>query len=292
MSVLLYTGYTNYVARKKKLKISPIIFLCITALLLFLFVRNNSNTKSNSAQKNLVNESAKTDKQPAKDYNLQPTIDQWAALQQGKASIVVYDLQNQKFIGALNPETQYFTASIYKLFVAYEGYLAIQNGKYSEDDPYLTGYTRGQCLDAMIRNSYSPCAEKMWNELGKEAITNKLKTYGIENTSMSGLYTTAQDVSLLLKRLYEKKELNQTNTDKFLDSMKNQDSKYRRGLPAGFAGSTVYNKVGWNEDIEWHDAAIVTLENGTSYIVVVLSKLIGYDGVASLTKIIKKVLEQ
>lgn len=282
MSGLLNTGYTNYVARKKKLKISPIIFLCITALLLFLFVRNNSDTKSNTAQKNLVNESAKTDKQPAKDYNLQPTIDQWAALQQGKASIVVYDLQNQKFIGAINPETQYFTASIYKLFVAYEGYLAIQNGKYSEDDPYLTGYTRGQCLDAMIRDSYSPCAEKMWNELGKETITNKLKTYGIENTSMSGLYTTAQDVSLLLKRLYEKKELNQTNTAKFLDSMKNQDSKYRRGLPAGFADATVYNKVGWNEDIEWHDASIVTIKNGNSYIIVVLTKNIGSANIAKL----------
>ncbi len=260
-------------------------------LFAFIFIKYRTTQKQAENTSGSTSSSASiTTKKPIKTYDLQPTIDKWAASQNGSASVVVYDIQNQHYIGKINTDAQFFTASIYKLFVAYEGYLAIQNGKYSADDPYLTGYTRGQCLDAMIRDSYSPCAEKMWNELGKEAITNKLKTYGIENTSMSGLYTTAQDVSLLLKRLYEKKELNQTNTDKFLDSMKNQDSKYRRGLPAGFADSTVYNKVGWNEDIEWHDASIVTLENGNSYIIVVLSKNVGSTNVAALGEDLKKLL--
>lgn len=220
--------------------------------------------------------------------NLQPTIDAWADKQSGTASVVVYDLANHKTVGSLNPNTQYFTASIYKLYVAYVGYQKIADGTYDGSGPYLTSHSRLKCLDLMIRDSYSPCGEKMWNELGKATVTAKMISYGLDNTSLTGLYTSAQDASIILQRLFERKDLTKAHTTAFLDSMKDQPTQYRRGLPSGFSKSTVYNKVGWNLQLEWHDTAIVTLPNGRSYAIAVLTKNVGKDNVADLGRAIEQ----
>jgi hypothetical protein len=52
----------------------------------------------------------------------------------------------------------------------------------------------------------------------------------------------------------------------------------------------VYNKVGWNEDIEWHDTAIVEV-NGKVAIVSVFSKGAGYKNIAGLGAEIQKALQ-
>ena len=275
---------------KRSIKISAILACLILIAIAVTYYKSNKEQNSNVAPKLSQNTSESKTTQTEKPINLQPIIDAWVAQQSGTSSVVVYDLQTNNYIATYKPDEQYFTASIYKIYVAYLGYLAIQSGKYDANEPYLTGYTRKECLDAMIRDSYSPCGEKMWNELGKETITNTLKTYGLSNTSMTGLFTSAKDTALLLQRLYAKKQLNTEYTQAFLDSMLNQDAKYRRGLPSGFTGAKVYNKVGWNENIEWHDAAIVTLPNDKSYVVVVLSKNVGYKNAAVLAQKISAAL--
>src|SRR5690606_24669257 len=80
-------------------------------------------------------------------YDVQPLIDAWAAQQSGKASVVVYDLENDMVIGSLNPDEVYFAASIYKLYVAYEGYLALQRGTHDPSEIHVAGQTRAECLD-------------------------------------------------------------------------------------------------------------------------------------------------
>jgi hypothetical protein len=144
----------------------------------------------------------------------------------------------------------------------------------------------------MIRDSYSPCGEKWWAELGKESLTAKLKTYGLKNTSMTALYTSAQDASIILQRLFDKRELTEAHHTAFLDSMKDQPALYRRGLPSGFSQSTVYNKVGWNGQVEWHDTAIITLPNGRSYVVSVLTENIGSAQIKALGQVIEARLTQ
>lgn len=275
---------------KRSIKISAILACLILIAIAVTYYKSNKEQNSNVAPKLSQNTSESKTTQTEKPINLQPIIDAWVTQQSGTSSVVVYDLQTNNYIASYKPDEQYFTASIYKIYVAYLGYLAIQSGKYDANEPYLTGYTRKECLDAMIRDSYSPCGEKMWNELGKETITDTLKTYGLTNTSMTGLFTSAKDTSLLLQRLYAKKQLNTEYTQAFLDSMLNQDAKYRRGLPSGFTSAKVYNKVGWNENLEWHDAAIVTLPNDKSYIVVVLSKNVGYKSVSVLAQKISAAL--
>ena len=132
----------------------------------------------------------------------------------------------------------------------------------------------------------------MWTELGKEKLTKQLKDYGLANTNMTGLSTSAADAAIILQRLFERQELTEAHTNLFLDSLKTQDTKYRRGLPTGFTNSTVYNKVGWNEQIEWHDAAIVTLPNGRSYVIAVFTEHVGSANIAALGKTIEAKLTE
>ena len=231
-------------------------------------------------------------KKPAPVINLQPTVDAWADKQSGKASVVIYDLANKQTVASLNPERQYFTASIYKIYVAYAAYQKIADGTYDADETYLGSYSRAKCLDLMIRESYSPCGEKWWNEIGKQAVTDKMKTYGLKDTSLTGLYTSAADAAIILKRLFEGSDLTKPARADYLDSMKSQPALYRRGLPSGFNKSTVYDKVGWNGQVEWHDAAIVTLPGKRSYVIAVLTQNVGSSQIAALGRAIETRLTQ
>ena len=109
---------------------------------------------------------------------------------------------------------------------------------------------------------------------------------------MAGLYTSARDAAIILQRLFERRDLTEAHTQAFLDSLKNQPTKYRAGLPSGLIKSTVYNKVGWNGSVEWHDTAIVTLPNGHSYIITALTQNIGSSQIKSLGQAIESRLVQ
>ncbi|MBI2285320.1 serine hydrolase [Candidatus Saccharibacteria bacterium] len=265
-----------------------ILLAFVLAITAYIYWPDNGLNNTNTATEQSASSNQAKKQQPALPViDLQPTVDAWAAKQSGRVSIVIYDLTNKKTVASLNPDRQYFTASIYKLYVAYIGYQKIADGTYNDSEPYLSGYTRTECLDAMIRDSYSPCGEKWWNELGKDSLTAKLKTYGLKNTSMTGLYTSAGDAAIILQRLFERRELTEVHTKAFLDSMKDQPALYRRGLPSGFNASTVYNKVGWNGTVEWHDTAITTLPNGRNYVITVLTQNVGSAQIAALGKAIE-----
>ncbi|HLG90549.1 MAG TPA: serine hydrolase [Candidatus Saccharimonadales bacterium] len=270
-----------------------ILLAFVLAITAYIYWPDNGLNNTNTATERSVSSNQAKKQQPSFPViDLQPTVDAWVAKQSGRVSIVIYDLANKKTVASLNPDRQYFTASIYKLYVAYIGYQKIADGTYNASEPYLSGYNRTECLDAMIRNSYSPCGEKWWNELGKDSLTAKLKTYSLKNTSMTGLYTSANDAAIILQRLFERRDLTEAHTKVFLDSMKDQPVTYRRGLPSGFSQSAVYNKVGWNLQIEWHDTAIVTLPNGRSYVITVLTQNVGSAQIAALGKAIETRLTQ
>lgn len=285
---------------RRKLTLLFGLVLIVLVSVAFIVLKRRAN---NFVQEVPVTETIQTqDSQPVSDepdkepefelVDLQPVIDKWAKRQTGKASVVVYDLNNNQTVASYKPDEQYFTASIYKLYVAYMGYQKVADGTYSMSEPYLGSYNRGKCLDEMIRSSYSPCGEKMWAELGKQNITDKMKEYGLQNTSLTGLYTSAADAALILERLFDKTDLSQEHVDLFMDSLEDQPDKYRVGLPSGFTSATVYNKVGWNEDLEWHDTAIVTFKDGHSYVVSVMTRSVGRANVVKLAQAIQAKVEE
>lgn len=220
---------------------------------------------------------------------LQDAVNAWSKTiaTSAKASVVLTD-DSGALLASYNPGEQYFTASLYKLFVAYEGYRALDAGTYDGGQSYLSGKSRLECLDLMIRESNSPCGEKWWNELGKQTIQTQLKTYGIEQTDMVGLKTSATDTAKMLARIAKGEDLSESSHTSYLDSMKTQPALYRKGLPSGFSQSvTVYNKVGWNEQLEWHDASIVELTDGRKLIIAVLTSGVGSTKIAELAKSIE-----
>ena len=72
----------------------------------------------------------------------------------GNRSVYIYDLERDEVVGNYNSDEDYGTASLYKLFVVYEGYKRVQNGEWDANDPAgSTGYTILKCLDLAIRES-------------------------------------------------------------------------------------------------------------------------------------------
>lgn len=178
--------------------------------------------------------------------------------------------------------------SIYKLYVAYLGYQQVDAGTVHPDQSYSAGRTRLQCLDLMIRTSDSPCAEKQLSELGKSAVDVKLKAYGLGNTSVRGMKTTAHDAAKVLELIQRGTDLSADSRTRLLESLKTQ--QYRNGLPKGFAGNTVYNKVGFRDLVQYNDVALVTLADGRLVTVAVMTENAGVKNIARLGAEINRLL--
>lgn len=278
---------TKYRNSQYHLAIVLLILLVITGLIFWFITSDRAEapvTDSNPSinlDNNSVDDKQTEDQQIFDSVELQKVVDDWSNSVNGKSSVYISD-KSGKIVASSNPSNVYFAASIYKLYVAYAGYQQIDAGEVDPNEVYVSGYTRQECLDKMIRESYSPCAEKLWNELGKAELTEQLKNYRILNTSMVAITTTAEDSGLMLARIARGEGLSAESQAAYLDSMKDQESIYRRGLPSGFKSLIVHNKVGWNELKEWHDSAIVELPDGRKLVVSVFTENVGYSDISEL----------
>ncbi len=286
-------------ARIKKSQIVLALALFIVLVIISLFfwrfynksnneVPSTTNSTNDSTAVQLENETT----EPSFDsVAIQNVLDTWASSLRGTASVVVKDTSGN-VLAEHNPDQVYFAASIYKLYTAYFGYQQLDAGAIDPNEIYINGHTRAECLDLMIRESDSPCAEKLWAELGKQNLTDQLVEMGIDNTSMTAISTTSADASKMLVLIATGKGLSDESQAAYLSSMKEQDALYRRGLPSGFSNVAVYNKVGWNEQKEWHDTAIVELSDGRKLIVSVFTENAGSANVARLGTAIQNAVSQ
>lgn len=233
-----------------------------------------------------------------KEVDFQPVIDAWANTVSGNKSILIYDLDLDKENASYNVAENYNTASLYKLFVVYEGYKRLEDGTWDGNAKAgSTGKTISKCLDLTIRESHSPCAETLWGMIGQDKLDIIIENeWNITHSDISKLTSNVNDIMLILKRFYEHPDFNnQVLLDAMWDSFLNQpDTTYewRQGLPRGFSRASVYNKVGWAYNAEgkywniYHDAAIVKfpLEDGTTrnFIVVVMTNKIDFIDIRKL----------
>lgn len=272
--------------KKSKKKLVIIVFVLLVIIASFAswnYFFNDSEVPVSSVE-NKINSTTQTQtieeaKPTFNNAKIKKALKTWVASHGGTYSVTITD-GSGKAIAQTNENQSYFAASIYKLYVAYIGYQKVDDGTYSSAEPYLYGWMRGECLREMIRQSHSPCAEKMWNELGKENLTNKLKEYGLKDTSMTGLATSSRDVAIILANINNGVDLSKKSQTAFLESMKKQI--YRDALPVGFNESVVYDKVGFNEQLEYHDVAIIKLADGRKLIVSVLTTGVGSRNIAGL----------
>lgn len=275
--------------------------VCVSFVLWWFY--ENTSMKKDSSVNSPVAESQATPEQASEEQpeikteqfdaqKLQKIVEDWASpklTDSSRASVVLMD-EDGELLAGFKIESQYFGASIYKIFVAYEGYRQLDAELVNPNESYQGGRTRLECLDAMIRDSDSPCGEKLWDELGKENLTDILVSYGILNTSMTALSTTAEDAGKMLARISRGEGLTESSKQRYLSSMETQDALYRRGFPSGTSTAvTVFNKVGWNEQQEWHDVGIIETADGRRLIYAVMTENIGSKQIAQLAKEIEAI---
>ncbi len=247
-----------------------------------------------SAPESPENTEIEEEKKPEK-IDFQPIVDEWAESIDGNKSVLIYDLDLNEVVAEYNTVKNYNTASLYKLFVVYEGYRRVQNGEWDKNDTVgWTGYTISECLDLAIRESYSPCAETLWAMIGHDELDEIIKNdFKITDSNISGLTSNVNDVAKIMKIFYEHtdvtdKELLLQMKDSFLNQPKTTYN-WRQGLPSGFSVANVYDKVGWDYNADggywnvYHDASIVEFpEQDRHFIVVVMTNYVPYQKIRDL----------
>lgn len=232
-----------------------------------------------------------TAKQPV--VNFQPIIDEWVAAQTGESSVIVYDAKNQQMLAEHNSNEIYNAASLYKLFVVYEGYRNLERGQWQPESLTNTGYTVLDCLDLAIRESNSECAEELLKDIGIAALQQTITTdFDASNTNLSNITSTPRDILQIMKAFYAHPDIsNNTYIAKAKDSFLNQPPTiydWRQGLPSGFKTAKVYDKVGWDYNPAgywnvYHDAAIVDFpEQNQQYIIIVMTSRVPFENIRDL----------
>ena len=273
------------------LAIALFVVILIVGFAIRILLYNDDNkvevttTPIASTDDSSIVEDERIEEEPGFDaVALQKAVELWLEDATGNAGVYITEVDGA-VLAATEPDQVFFAASIYKLYVAYEGYQRIDEGIFDPSEVYVSGFTRAECLDKMIRESDSPCAEKLWIELGKEAVTKQLISYGLKNTSMTALTTTAADAGIILSRIATGERLSQESQQALLQSMENQ--VYRDTLNKSFDQSvTVYNKIDFRELDEYHDVAIVQFEDGRQLIISVLTNGVGTGSIVRLGQLI------
>ncbi len=226
--------------------------------------------------------------------DFQPTIDAWVSSVGGRKGVIIYDLERDTVVGQYNADQKFSTASLYKLFVVYEGYRRIQNGSLDPNTMAgVTGYNIQKCLDLAIRESHSPCAETIWKIIGRDDLNEIARNeFNIPDIIVSNLSATPSEIMQIMKRFYEHPDIqDEALLAGIWDSFLNQPItiyNWRQGLPSGFSDKVlVYNKVGWNWDGEkwtiYDDAAILDfVAEERHFIVVVMTSGVAYQQIRNL----------
>lgn len=219
------------------------------------------------------------------DEGLSAFMKNFAELYPGEYSATLVELDGQRRRASYNGDTQYITASTYKLFVAYSTLLRIESGEWKWTDENIdANRDLAKCFDDMIVLSDNACAHALLLKIGFQVITNEARLIGAKNTTFldpEGIKSTTADEALLLAQLQTGQILTQQSSrDTLIDAMKR--NVYRQGIPKGVPNATVADKVGFLDEY-LHDAAIVYSPNGT-YVLVIFTKESSWPNIAEFTK--------
>lgn len=230
----------------------------------------------------LPEDSVEPEPEIVRAVDFQPAVDAFVqSTRGGNVGVAIYDLDLERMVGEYQSDKKFATASVYKLFVAYEGYLMLMRGELVADD-IVAGHTVLECLDLAIRESDSSCAETIWRRIGYDNLDRIMEEqYGMDGIEVSRLTVTPLEVVNLMKMYYYIGEkVNAELLAQIKDSLLNQPAgeyDWRQGLPKGFSEvAQVYNKVGWNWDPEeerwtiYNDAAIIDFVSEERHFIVVV----------------------
>ena len=151
-----------------------------------------------------------------------------------------------------------------------------------KDMPAGTTFSLERLIGLMIYDSDNTATNIVTNLLGTDYLNSAFKTFGLKNTELSrkiadyrlrdkGIenYTTAEDMALLLNKIYRKELHNRNVSDQCINMLKltRMNDRIPKYLPAEI---TVAHKTGLENGV-CHDAGIVFTRKG-DFIIAVLTK--------------------
>ncbi|MFA5374090.1 MAG: serine hydrolase [Candidatus Omnitrophota bacterium] len=218
----------------------------------------------------------------------------------GNAGIIVEDLKMGWRI-SLNEDKLFPSASMVKIPIMAACLRAVRDKKISlgakmvlkashktegsgvlKNKPVGSKFTVDKLIELMITKSDNTAANMLIGLLGFEYLNDFFKSEGLEHTNLSrkmmdfrhrkqGVenYTTAEDISFILEKIYRKRFINRRVSEKCLGLLLNQkvNDRIPRKLPQDVL---VAHKTGLERNV-CHDAGIVFTDQG-HFLICVLTK--------------------
>lgn len=198
----------------------------------------------------------------ASDAGLSALLENYAKDHSGTFGVSLAELSGKKRRASYNGDTQFVTASTYKLFVGYSVLKRTESGK-------MDWGANADCFNKMISLSDNPCAESFLQSIGLGNVTNEMKELGLNDSTFmktGGPFTTANDLAKFMGFLESGTSLTGTSRERMIGAL--NANVHRKGIPAGVEGR-VADKVGFMNGL-LHDAAIVYGPRGT-YVLAIMS---------------------
>lgn len=205
-------------------------------------------------------------------------------------AVAMVDLSDRGYSDVMyNADTQFTSASTYKIFVAYAMINDVETGRRTWSSA-INGTTWNTCLSRMIINSDNACPEAYLASIGYSKFNEIVQSLGVSDKTAFQPYdmrTTAGDLALVLQKLYQGELMSEENKSKLLDLMSRQ--VYRQGIPTGMGGAgVVCDKVGFMDDL-LHDAAIVHSDAG-DYVLVIMTNGESWEYIAQVAAYVNGML--
>lgn len=231
---------------------------------------------------------------------LELTMSQEVSHFQGEAGVILKNLDTGWQI-ALNKVKSFPSASLAKIPIMASCFYAVFQGKIKLQDELIlkqrdkvlgsgmlktiapgSRFSIDSLIERMITESDNTAANMLIELLGFEYLNSCFKKFGLKDTSIArkmmefslrkkGVenYTTAEDVALLLEKMYRKELINAVFSERCLSLLKQQKIKDR--IPARLPPEVVIaHKTGLERHV-CHDAGIVFSPDGNFLICVLTS---------------------
>ncbi|MDQ3158654.1 MAG: class A beta-lactamase-related serine hydrolase [bacterium] len=180
--------------------------------------------------------------------SLNKVVKEWGDKQYGEYTISITDVKGYPML-VDDGDKSWFSASVYKLFVAYVAYQYIEDGRL---DPGMSN-----CLEQMIVVSSNYCGRLLRSTIGPDVINSELRKHGINNTDLNLITTSSNDMATVTKLIWNGVDLTPNARKELLHNMDTQH--FTGAFQSGFKKAEVYDKIGCCYADEYTDAAIIVL---------------------------------
>ncbi|MBU2592420.1 MAG: serine hydrolase [Patescibacteria group bacterium] len=218
-------------------------------------------------------------------------LSRWAATRlsqiSGKWAIKVEFLE-EDFSWAVNKSDQFVAASLIKLPIIAAFYYQVEKGGLTLDEVYVlkdkdkasgvgslssyqagAEFTLGELAALALSQSDNTAAAVLQKKVGEAEINRLILDWGMTGTSLEENLTTAEEITLFFKKLYQNQILSSESSRKMLDDL--TDTVFEDWIPEGVPeGIRVAHKVG--VEIRAISDAGIVFTPGEPFVLTILSQ--------------------